>query len=189
MHIEQLPVANAVLVTPKRHGDHRGFFSEVFNAAGFADAGITDLFVQDNHSFSAEVGVLRGLHFQTHPFAQGKLVRCARGAVLDVIVDLRRGSPTFGRHASAILSAENWTQLWAPPGVAHGFCTLEPNSEVLYKVTAPYAADHDKGLNPFDPALAIAWPVAPEQAVMKPQDRNHPNFDALPAYFEYAQTP
>lgn len=125
MQIEETAIPAVKIVTPKKFGDHRGFFSEVYSRKAWAEAGLDYEFVQDNHSYSAEVGVIRGLHFQTEPFGQDKLVRVARGRVLDVAVDLRRGSPTFGRHVAVELSAANWRQLLVPIGFAHGFCTLE----------------------------------------------------------------
>ena len=137
--------------------------------------------MQDNHSLSKPAGVVRGLHFQLPPFAQGKLVRVLRGAVFDVAVDLRPGSPTWGRHAATTLSADNWAQLWIPPGFAHGFATLEPDTEIAYKVTADHSAAHDRGLAWDDPALGIAWPVAPEAAVLSPKDRTHPRLADLAA--------
>ena len=185
MELERLAIPEVVLITPKRFGDRRGFFSETYNRAALAAQGITLDFLQDNHSLSAEPGTLRGLHFQTPPFAQDKLVRVVRGAVLDVAVDIRVGSPSYGRHVSAVLSAENWRQILVPAGFAHGFCTLEPDSEVLYKVTAPYAPEHDKGLAWDDPALAIQWPVAAADAVLSDKDKRHPTLADLPAYFAY----
>ena len=125
----------------------------------WGDVGITADFVQDNHSLSVPRGVVRGLHFQVPPHAQGKLVRVVRGAILDVAVDIRHGSPTFGQHVSCVLSASNWSQLWVPKGFAHGFCTLEPDTTVLYKVDAVYSAEHDRGFAWSDPALAIPWPT------------------------------
>src|SRR6201996_3141249 len=146
MQVEETAIPAVKIVTPKKHGDARGFFSEVYNRSDWEKAGLGLTFVQDNHSFSATVGTLRGLHFQTPPFAQDKLVRCPRGRILDVAVDIRRSSPTFGRHVAVELSAENWRQLLVPVGFAHGFCTLEPDTEGLYKVTGYYAPAHDHGL-------------------------------------------
>jgi dTDP-4-dehydrorhamnose 3,5-epimerase len=179
-------IAAVKLIEPKRFGDHRGFFSETYSRAAFRDAGIDLEFVQDNHSLSQEVGTLRGLHFQTAPFAQDKLVRCTRGRIFDVAVDIRRGSPSFGAHVAVELSEENWRQLLVPKGFAHGFITLEPSSEVLYKVTAPYSAAHDFGLAFDDAALGIVWPSPASGPVLSGKDRNHPVLAELPAYFDYA---
>ena len=175
------------LVTPQIFRDARGFFSETYNRAAFSAAGIDHVFVQDNHSLSRHRGVVRGLHFQIGPHAQGKLVRVARGAVLDVAVDIRRGSPTFGRHVSAILSVENWSQLWIPVGFAHGFCTLEPDTEVIYKVTDLYAPDCERGLAFDDPALGIAWPISSAEAILADKDRRYPSLRDLPDYFSYSR--
>ena len=186
MLVEPCEIPEVLIVTPKKFGDHRGFFSETWNKQTFAEAtGVTDDFVQDNHSLSAETGVIRGLHFQSPPHAQGKLLRVSRGSILDVAVDIRTGSPTFGRHVAVELSVENWRQLWVPPGFAHGFCTLEPDTEVQYKVTGFYAPDNDHGLAFDDPDLKIAWPVTPADAVLSDKDRKHPRLADLPAYFEY----
>jgi dTDP-4-dehydrorhamnose 3,5-epimerase len=132
---ERQSIPEVILLTPPRFGDQRGFFSETWHQKRFAELGITGPFVQDNHAYSSARGVLRGLHLQIPPNPQGKLVRVVRGAIWDVAVDVRRGSPTFGRHAGAVLSAENWQQFWIPTGFLHGYCTLEPDTEVLYKVT------------------------------------------------------
>jgi dTDP-4-dehydrorhamnose 3,5-epimerase len=172
------------IVKPPRFGDHRGFFSEVYNLEKFAQAGINLNFVQDNHSLSAEPGTVRGLHFQSHPFAQDKLIRVIRGRILDVAVDIRRSSPTYGQHVAVELSAENGLQLLVPVGFAHGFCTLDPNTEVLYKVSSYYSAANDHGLAWDDPALGIEWPVAPESAVLSDKDRRHPRLADLPQYFD-----
>src|SRR4029453_12449885 len=133
MQVEALALQEVKLLTPKIFRDERGFFSETYNQKALTAAGIDRIFVQDNQSLSRVKGVLRGLHFQIAPHPQGKLVRVTRGAIFDVAVDIRRGSATFGRHVSAILSADNWSQLWVPEGFAHGFCTLEPDTEVIYK--------------------------------------------------------
>ena len=185
MHIEALELPGVVLMTPRRHGDDRGFFSEVFRddvAAAFAP-GLR--FVQDNHAYSAQRGVLRGLHYQTPPHAQGKLVRCTRGAILDVAVDIRVGSPTFGKHVAAEISAANWRQIFVPPGFAHGYVTLEPETEVLYKVTDYYAPECDRGLAWDDPALAIDWGVDPAELVLSAKDRTHPRLAEAPAAFSW----
>jgi dTDP-4-dehydrorhamnose 3,5-epimerase len=147
------------LIKPRRHGDARGWFTEVYSEQAFAALGIAVRFVQDNHSMSAEVGVLRGLHFQTPPFAQDKLVRCIRGRIFDVAVDIRKTSPTYGHWVGAELSAENGDQLFVPVGFAHGFVTLEPDTEVTYKVSSPYAPTHDAGLHWLDSDIDIRWPL------------------------------
>lgn len=149
------------LIEAKRFGDARGWFTEVYSEAAFAARGIIDRFVQDNHSLSAPAFTLRGLHFQTPPFAQAKLVRCIRGRVWDVAVDVRQGSPTFGRSVGVELSAENGRQLYVPVGYAHGFLTLEPDCEVIYKVSAPYAPANDGGIAWDDPDIALDWPLPP----------------------------
>jgi dTDP-4-dehydrorhamnose 3,5-epimerase len=184
MKVEPLAIPEVLLIQPRRFEDARGFFSEVYNRDAFRAAGIGAEFVQDNHSLSRDVGVVRGLHFQTPPRAQGKLVRVLRGAIWDVAVDLRRGSPSFGRHVATELSGRNWNQLWVPPGFAHGFCTLEPDTEVAYKVTDLYAPECDKGLAWDDPALGIPWPVDARAAILSDKDRRHPRLAELPAYFE-----
>ena len=177
MDVEATAIADVKIITPRRFGDHRGFFSEVYNKRALAEAGIELEFVQDNHSLSAEVGTVRGLHFQTPPMAQDKLVRVTRGAVLDVAVDVRTGSPTYGKHVAVELSAENWRQLLVPIGFAHGFCTLEPDTEVMYKVTNYYSAEHDGGVAWDDPALGIEWPV--KDAVLSEKDRGLPRLADL----------
>jgi len=178
-------IPEVVLITPKIFRDARGFFSETYNRRELMEAGIDASFVQDNCSLSRARGVIRGLHFQVPPHPQGKLVRVARGAILDVAVDIRRGSPTFGRHVSTILSAENWSQLWVPVGFAHGFCTLEPDTEVIYKTTDFYAQDCDRGVAFDDPDIAIAWPVPPAEAILSDKDRRQPRLRDLPAYFSF----
>jgi dTDP-4-dehydrorhamnose 3,5-epimerase len=185
MDFDRLDIAEIVRITPRRLGDARGYFAEVFKEDWFrrtiADVG----FVQDNQSLSTAAGTVRGLHFQLDPFAQGKLVRCIAGAIFDVAVDIRSGSPSFGRWVGAELSADNGTQLWIPAGFAHGFATLAPDTMVHYKVTAPYSAEHDRGLVWNDPALGIAWPVTAEAAVLSDKDRRQPLLAELPAAFAY----
>lgn len=180
---ERIP--DVKLVQPDRFGDSRGFFSETYNRKSLTAAGLADVeFVQDNQSLSAEVGCVRGLHFQTGAAAQAKLVRVIRGAILDVAVDLRRRSPTYGRHVAVRVSAAQWNQIFIPVGFAHGFCTLEPETEVIYKVTAYYSPQHDKGLLWNDPALGIDWPVSAAEAKLSDKDRKHPPLAELPACFE-----
>jgi dTDP-4-dehydrorhamnose 3,5-epimerase len=184
VRIEDTEIAGLKVITPAKHGDHRGFFSEVYNRRSFAEAGLDLTFVQDNHSLSAEVGTIRGLHFQSPPFAQDKLVRVTRGRVLDVAVDLRRSSRTFGRHFGIELSAENWRQLLIPVGFAHGFCTVEPNTEVLYKVTNFFSAANYFGLAYDDPMLAIDWGVDLARAKLSEKDRRQPRLADLPFVFD-----
>lgn len=167
-------VKGPLLVTVRRFADARGAFIETYSRRDFAAIGIPDEFVQDNQSLSVHVGTVRGLHFQTPPHAQGKLVRVLRGRILDVAVDLRRSSPTFGQHVLAELSAQDGRMLWVPPGFAHGFVTREPETEVAYKVTALYAPDCDRSLAWNDPALGIDWGLAAEAATLSDKDRRAP---------------
>jgi dTDP-4-dehydrorhamnose 3,5-epimerase len=183
MQVTALDISEVKLVEPRVFGDSRGFFSEVYNARALAEVGIDVTFCQDNHSLSRPAGTVRGLHFQAPPYAQDKLVRVPRGRVLDVAVDLRVGSPTYGQHVSAELSAEKWNQLFVPKGFAHGFCTLEDDTEVVYKVSAHYAPEHDFGVLWNDPALAIAWPVAAANAIVSEKDARQPRLADLPTYF------
>jgi dTDP-4-dehydrorhamnose 3,5-epimerase len=185
MRVIATAFAEVKILVPRRIGDARGFFSEVWNARELAAIGITAAFVQDNHVLTPLAGTLRGLHYQVPPAAQGKLVRVSRGAVFDVCVDIRRGSPTFGRCAATLLSAGNWHQVWVPPGFAHGYCTVEPDTEVLYKVTDFYSPADERGIAWDDPALAIAWPVDAGAAIMSERDRAHPLLADQPDLFEY----
>ena len=159
MHIETSFIDGLAAITPRRFGDDRGWFSESWNAGAFRKAGIAIEWVQDNHSYSAEKGTLRGLHYQTPAHAQDKLVRCTRGAIWDVAVDFRKGSPTYLRHFGMELTAANGTQLLVPAGFLHGFVTLEDHCEVQYKCSAPYAPDCDAAIRWDDPALGIDWPL------------------------------
>lgn len=185
LRIDTFPIAGVKLVVPSIHSDARGYLSETYSAKTFAEAGIAAAFVQDNHSLSVENGTIRGMHFQAEPFAQGKLVRVVRGAILDVAVDIRHGSPTFGKHVAVVLSAANRSQLWIPKGFAHGFCTLERDTEVFYKVTNHYAAECDHGLAWDDPSIRIGWPVPTQAAILSEKDKRHPTLAALPTYFSY----
>ena len=184
---ETFDIEGVLLVTPQKFGDDRGFFSETFHKKTFAEAGISKDFVQDNHSLSAEKGVIRGLHFQTPPHAQDKLVRVVRGSILDVAVDIRKGSPTYGQHVAVELSAQNWKQLWIPVGFAHAFCTLESNTEVVYKVTSYYAPDCDAGLAWDDPDLGIDWPISSEKAILSDKDKKHPRLSELQNAFSFSR--
>lgn len=183
MKVEPLGIPDVLLLTPPRFKDPRGFFSETWNAARHAAAGIAGPFVQDNHAYSSDRGVLRGLHCQIGPNAQGKLVRVVRGAIWDVAVDIRRGSPTFGQHAGAVLSAENWQQLWCPVGFLHAYCTLEPHTEVIYKVTAPYDKAAERGVIWNDPDLAIPWPISPAAVLLSDKDTVLPRLADCDAWF------
>lgn len=176
MRVEALNIPAVKMMAPDKRGDARGFFSETYNKKALAASGVPMEFVQDNHSFSAAKGTVRGLHFQTPPFAQDKLVRVTRGAIFDVAVDLRRDSPTYGRHVSATLSAAAWNQILVPIGFAHGLMTLEPNTEVIYKVSDYFAPEHDHGLLWNDPDLGIDWPLAEHEAVLSDKDRVQPRF-------------
>ena len=185
MEIRSLEIADVKLVVPRIHRDARGFFSETYSRQQMSAAGIGTEFVQDNHSLSLQAGTLRGLHFQVPPHAQGKLVRVTRGSVFDVAVDIRVGSPTFGQHVSAVISAENWTQIWIPAGFAHGYCTLEPNTEVIYKVTDYYAQECDRGLKWDDAALGIRWPVDPASVRLSDKDQKQPALKEMAPAFVF----
>jgi dTDP-4-dehydrorhamnose 3,5-epimerase len=172
------------VLVPRRFGDERGFFSETFNRRRFEEHGIRLDWVQDNHAYSQPAGTVRGLHYQLPPFAQDKLVRVTRGAVLDVAVDIRRGSPTFGRYVAVELRADAWNQVLVPRGFAHGYCTLEPDTEVIYKVTDYYAPEHERGLLWNDPELGITWPVGADQAVLSDKDLELPVLARQPDLFD-----
>ena len=185
MHLKPHAIPDVKLMTPVRHGDHRGFFSEVYNRRALLSEGVDIDFVQDNHSLSTERGTVRGLHFQVPPFAQAKLVRVLSGSAFDVAVDLRRGSPTFGRHVSVTLSAAEGNQILVPAGFAHGLMTLQPRTEVLYKVSDYYAPDHDRGILWNDPALEIDWPITGPEAVVSDKDLAQPTLADFATPFEY----
>jgi dTDP-4-dehydrorhamnose 3,5-epimerase len=187
MDIQATSIPEVKIIAPKKFGDARGFFSETYNQRAFHAAGITDVWIQDNHSMSGPPGTVRGLHYQIAPVAQAKLLRVVKGAILDIAVDIRRGSPTYGKHVAVELSAEKWNQLYVPAGFAHGFCTLTPESEVLYKVTALYSKEHEFGILWNDPALGIDWPVKPAEALLSDKDKVLPSFADHPAHFTYAK--
>ncbi len=185
MQVISTAIAEVKEIRPVRHPDPRGFFSEIFREEVLRQHGIDVAFVQENQSLSVDRGVVRGLHFQTPPMGQAKLVRVGAGSVLDVAVDIRAGSPSYGRHVAVVLSAAAGNQLFVPEGFAHGFCTLEPNTEVFYKVSRYYSAEHDRGLAWNDPALGIAWPVGDDSALLSDKDRRQPVLAELPAHFRY----
>lgn len=185
MQVSDTRLPGVKILTPRRFRDHRGFFSETYSRRTLAAVGITTEFVQDNVSVSTHAGTVRGLHFQTPPFAQAKLVYPARGSIFDVVVDVRRGAPTYGQHVGVTLSAEEGNQIYVPEGFAHGLCTLEPDTQVVYKVSQFYAPDHEAGIRWDDPALAIAWPVAREQAILVERDARLPLLAELSETFTY----
>ncbi len=174
MQIVDTELSGVKLITPRRFGDNRGHFSETYNAKTWGEAGIGQVFIQDNQSFSAKAGTIRALHLQLPPFAQAKLVRVLRGAILDVAVDLRKDSPTYLKYASFTLSAENGTQAIIPHGFAHGFCTLQPDTEVFYKVDNYYSPTHERSVRWNDPAIGIEWPVTEAEATLSDKDRIAP---------------
>lgn len=172
MIVTRLSLNDAMVIEPTVHGDSRGFFMESYNDSFFKQHGITYNFIQDNQSLSAEAGVLRGLHYQLNPKAQTKLIRVLTGAIYDVIVDIRKSSPTFGQWVGVILSEHNHRQLLVPKGFAHGFCTLVPNTQVLYKVDEYYSPENDRGILWNDPALGIDWPTS--NPTLSDKDQRHP---------------
>lgn len=186
VEVRALGLEGVYEIRPPKFEDDRGFFSETWNAGKLAQAGIPVDFVQDNHSLSRPRGVMRGLHFQTPPFAQEKLVRVLRGSVSDVAVDIRKGSPTFGRWVAVTLSDKAWNQILVPKGFAHGFVTLEPDTEVAYKVSAPYSQSHDRTLRFDDPALAIEWPVPADQMILSAKDASAPFLADVDTGFVYS---
>ena len=174
MEVEISSLSGVVLLTPKRFGDDRGYFSETWNRAALVDAGINDDFVQDNESSSANRFTFRGFHFQRPPNAQAKLVRVLRGAVLDVVIDVRKGSPSFGQHLSVELSSANGRQIYIPVGFAHGFLTLHPETVVLYKASNYYAPADENGIRYDDPHLGISWPATMDQLTINERDQGWP---------------
>jgi len=174
MEIAETQIPGVLIIDPGRHEDERGWLSEVWNPSAFAAIGLDISFVQDNQSHNPKAGVVRALHFQAPPHEQGKLIVCLSGSVYDVAVDLRAGSPTYGCHHACELSARETRQLWIPPGCAHGYCVLEDDTRVLYKLTAPYVPEVNGGVLWNDPALAIDWPFSPDDAIVNERDRTWP---------------
>ena len=183
LDVVSLAIGAIKLVRPQRHSDQRGYFVEIWNRRAFEEAGIGSEYVQDNSSFSRVAGTIRGLHFQRPPRAQTKLVRALRGSVFDVVVDLRSSSTTFGRAVSALLTAEGGEQLFVPAGFAHGFCTLEPDTEVAYKVSEFYSPEHDTGIAWDDPAIGIEWPLDGRKPVLSEKDLKLPRLAEIEAPF------
>jgi dTDP-4-dehydrorhamnose 3,5-epimerase len=183
MKVEALAIPEVKLLTPQRFADPRGFFSETWQQQRFAGAGIAGPFIQDNHAVSTAAGVLRGLHCQVGPNAQGKLVRCVRGAIWDVAVDARAGSATYGKWVGAEISAENWAQIWVPVGFLHGYVTLTEVTEVIYKVTGAYDKAAERGVIWDDPDIGIDWPVAAGAVLLSEKDRVLPRFHDTGALF------
>jgi dTDP-4-dehydrorhamnose 3,5-epimerase len=184
LDVHRLAIPDVKLIRTPRFSDARGYFCETFQRADFAAKGLDYDFLQDNQSSSARSGTVRGLHFQRPPFAQAKLVRVLHGSIFDVAVDLRRSSPSFGKHIAIKLSSKGNEQLLVPAGFAHGFCTLEPDTVVFYKVDQVYSAAHDSGVNWADSRLGIEWPVASAEANLSEKDRGLPMFADLAPVFE-----
>ncbi len=185
--LESTPIPDVKIVTPSLFRDERGHFSEVWNLRDFEAAGIGGPFVQDNQAYSAKPGTLRGMHFQSRPFDQGKLVRVVSGAILDVAVDIRHGSPTFGYHVAVTLSAANRRQLWVPAGFAHGYITLEPGTEVGYKVTNYYVRGSERGILWNDPALGIVWPLPESEIIVAQRDCQWPSLRDMEPCFVHEE--
>jgi dTDP-4-dehydrorhamnose 3,5-epimerase len=183
MDVRTFEVEGPLEIIPRKIEDSRGYFSEIFRLDTFASHAHSVEFVQDNQSLSVKTGTIRGIHFQSHPMAQGKLVRCLAGTLFDVAVDLRRDSQTFGRWISVVLSPALNNQLWVPAGFGHGFCSLEPNSVIGYRVTSYYSPDNDKGVAWDDADIGIDWPDVADPETLSAKDRSLPRLADLPAYF------
>ena len=186
--IEKTNLADVLLITPPRFGDDRGFFSETWNARTLAEQGVTITFIQDNQSLSQASNTVRGLHYQSPPHAQDKLVRCGRGSLLDVAVDIRKSSPTYGKWVSVVLSAENGKQLLVPKGFLHGFVTLEPDTEILYKCSDYYAPECDGAIRFDDPDIGIDWGISSDRAILSDKDAAAPSFESFDSPFTFGET-
>ena len=178
-------IPDVKLVELRKFSDERGYFFESWNLETFGAAGLPAAFVQDNQAGSVAPGTMRGLHYQQDPHAQGKLIGVIRGSIFDVAVDIRHGSPTFGRAVGVTMTAAHPVRLWVPVGFAHGYCTLEPDTEVVYKVTAGYAPQAEGGIRWDDPALGIDWPIQPAEMIVNDRDRNWPRLADAPVHFRY----
>ena len=183
MELRTFDIEGPLEIVPRKIGDDRGYFSEIFRLAQFIEIAGRCEFVQDNQSLSIRPGTIRGIHFQSRPSAQGKLVRCLAGSVFDVAVDLRHDSPSFGRWISTVLTPDSLNQLWIPVGFGHGFCTLEPNSIISYRVTDYYSPENDKGVAWNDPNLNVEWPDLADPETLSGRDRAQPAFEDLPDHF------
>jgi dTDP-4-dehydrorhamnose 3,5-epimerase len=183
MDVRPTQIPDVKLLVLRKHGDARGFFSETYNRRDFAALGIGPEFVQDNQALSGPAGTVRGLHYQLAPAAQSKLVRVTRGRIFDVAVDIRRGSPSFGKFASSELSADEWNQLYIPAGFAHGYCTLTADTEVIYKVSDYYTPVHERAIRWNDPAIGIPWPIGEAAAIISDRDRRSPLLAQQPDLF------
>jgi len=185
MEIKKTTIKDVIVIVPKKHGDHRGFFSETYNSKNLKDCGININFVQDNHSLSAEKYTLRGLHYQSPPFDQDKLVRVVKGSILDVAVDIRKGSPTYGHYVKEVLSDKKWNQILVPTGFAHGFLTLEKDTEVIYKVSNFYSKDNDHGISWNDKDINIIWNEEEFAPILSEKDNNQPLLKDIESPFKY----
>ena len=185
MNITPLEIPEVLIIEPKKHGDDRGFFSEVYNKTALTESGFSEEFIQDNHAYSKEAFVLRGLHYQAPPFAQDKLVRVISGSIWDVAVDIRTGSPTYGQWVAAEISAENFKQILVPKGFAHGYLTLEPDTTVLYKVTNLYSPESDRGLQWNDPDISVNWPLQGATPILSGKDQVQPSLTNIISEFTY----
>ncbi|MFT8938035.1 dTDP-4-dehydrorhamnose 3,5-epimerase [Liquorilactobacillus sp.] len=185
MQFKRLSIPEVIVITPPKYSDSRGFFSETYNQNSMKKMGIDAPFVQDNQSLSRKKGVVRGLHCQISPYIQGKLVRCPKGAIWDVAVDARSGSPTYGQWVAAEISEENWSQIWIPPGFLHGFVTLTENTEVQYKCTSFYDKSSERAVIWNCPRLNIPWPVFKEEAILSEKDLLSPSFDQVKDWFVF----
>lgn len=181
--VQTTAIPGVLVVTPGKHGDERGFFSETYKHSELVRHGVDHTWVQDNHSMSGKRGVVRGLHFQSPPRAQAKLIRVLSGAILDVVVDVRKSSSTYGAHVAVELSSDNWKQLYVPIGMAHGFCTISDRTEVLYKTSSEYAPEAEGGLLWNDPTLGIRWPISSSEATVNKRDTSWPELAKLASPF------